>query len=380
MIGRGAFGEVHLVKAKQSGKVFALKILNKWEMLKRQETACYREERRILLEARSDFLTTLHCCFQDDNFLYLLMEYYPGGDLLTLMSKQEECFDEDMARFYTAETILAVEAMHGLGYIHRDVKPDNILIERSGHVRLADFGSCAYVGPSGVLTTAVGIGTPDYVSPESLDAMNGKGGYGKETDWWSVGVILYEMLMGEAPFYAESLMGTYAAIHNHKETLIFPEDVALTGDVKDLIRSFLTDRQSRLGYRGTDEIKAHRWFNKISFTTVRKSEPPFVPELQSNDDTSNFDDSMFEDRPPVLDTKEPKRRLAFSGHHLPFIGFSFMPTLFDKSGDTSDGSAVKKLQGQLEAAQAECTRLAKGAASSAAVDPAIAAERDRCDY
>lgn len=104
-----------------------------------------------MLDAQCEYLTTLHCCFQDENFLYLLMEYYPGGDLLTLMSKQEECFDEEMARFYTAEIILGIEAMHGLGYVHRDIKPDNILLDRSGHIRLADFGSCAFVGESGVV-------------------------------------------------------------------------------------------------------------------------------------------------------------------------------------------------------------------------------------
>ncbi|XP_063957521.1 serine/threonine-protein kinase MRCK alpha-like [Lytechinus pictus] len=168
IIGRGAFGEVAVVKLKNTDDVFAMKLLNKWEMLKRAETACFVEERDVLVHGDSRWITNLHYAFQDDDFLYLVMDYYSGGDLLTLISKFDDRLPEDMSRFYVAEMVLAIDSVHMLRYVHRDIKPDNVLLDKHGHIRLADFGSCLRMLPDNTVMSNVAVGTPDYISPEIL--------------------------------------------------------------------------------------------------------------------------------------------------------------------------------------------------------------------
>jgi len=318
VIGRGAFGEVQLVRHRSNRKVYAMKLLSKYEMIKRSDSAFFWEERDIMAHANSEWIVQLHFAFQDEKYLYMVMDYMPGGDLVNLMSNYD--VPEEWARFYTAEVVLALEAIHAMGFIHRDVKPDNMLLDGSGHLKLADFGTCMKMDADGMVRSETAVGTPDYISPEVLRSQGGEGEYGRECDWWSVGVVLYEMLFGETPFYAESLVGTYGKIMDHKNALEFPEDVQVSKSAQTIIRAFLTDRRSRLGNGGVQEVKDHVFFanETWNFRTIRDCVPPVVTELSSDDDTRNFDD--VENDAPNETFPTPK---AFAGNHLPFVGFTY---------------------------------------------------------
>uniref|UniRef100_A0A8C7H705 Rho-associated protein kinase 2 n=2 Tax=Oncorhynchus TaxID=8016 RepID=A0A8C7H705_ONCKI len=315
VIGRGAFGEVQLVRHKASQKVYAMKLLSKFEMIKRSDSAFFWEERDIMAFANSPWVVQLCCAFQDDRYLYMVMEYMPGGDLVNLTSTYD--VPEKWARFYTAEVVMALDAIHSLGFIHRDVKPDNMLLDRHGHLKLADFGTCMKMDSTGMVHCDTAVGTPDYISPEVLKSQGGDGYYGRECDWWSVGVFIFEMLVGDTPFYADSLVGTYSKIMDHKNSLNFPDDVEISKDAKNLICAFLTDREVRLGRNGVEEIKRHPFFknDQWNFDSIRNTAAPVVPELSSDIDTSNFDE-IEDDKGDVETFPTPK---AFVGNQLPFL-------------------------------------------------------------
>uniref|UniRef100_A0A8C3T9C5 non-specific serine/threonine protein kinase n=1 Tax=Chelydra serpentina TaxID=8475 RepID=A0A8C3T9C5_CHESE len=319
VIGRGAFGEVQLVRHKTSQKVYAMKLLSKFEMIKRSDSAFFWEERDIMAFANSPWVVQLFCAFQDDRYLYMVMEYMPGGDLVNLMSNYD--VPEKWAKFYTAEVVLALDAIHSMGLIHRDVKPDNMLLDKHGHLKLADFGTCMKMDETGMVRCDTAVGTPDYISPEVLKSQGGDGCYGRECDWWSVGVFLFEMLVGDTPFYADSLVGTYSKIMDHKNSLSFPDDVEISKHAKNLICDFLTDREVRLGRNGVEEIKQHPFFksDQWNWDNIRETAAPVVPELSSDIDSSNFDD-VEDDKGDVETFPIPK---AFVGNQLPFIGFTY---------------------------------------------------------
>ncbi|XP_026864018.2 rho-associated protein kinase 2 isoform X4 [Electrophorus electricus] len=319
VIGRGAFGEVQLVRHKASQKVYAMKLLSKFEMIKRSDSAFFWEERDIMAFADSPWVVQLCCAFQDDRYLYMAMEYMPGGDLVNLTSTYD--VPEKWAKFYTAEVVMALDAIHSMGFIHRDVKPDNMLLDRHGHLKLADFGTCMKMDSAGMVRCDTAVGTPDYISPEVLKSQGGDGYYGRECDWWSVGVFIFEMLVGDTPFYADSLVGTYSKIMDHKNSLNFPDDVEISKEAKNIICAFLTDREVRLGRNGVEEIKRHPFFknDQWTFDTIRETSAPVVPELSSDIDTSNFDE-IEEDKGDVETFPTPK---AFVGNQLPFVGFTY---------------------------------------------------------
>uniref|UniRef100_A0A8B9FNN4 Rho-associated protein kinase n=1 Tax=Amazona collaria TaxID=241587 RepID=A0A8B9FNN4_9PSIT len=344
VIGRGAFGEVQLVRHKSSRRVYAMKLLSKFEMIKRSDSAFFWEERDIMAFANSPWVVQLFYAFQDDRYLYMVMEYMPGGDLVNLMSNYD--VPEKWARFYTAEVVLALDAIHSMGFIHRDVKPDNMLLDKAGHLKLADFGTCMKMNKEGMVRCDTAVGTPDYISPEVLKSQGGDGYYGRECDWWSVGVFLYEMLVGDTPFYADSLVGTYSKIMNHKNSLTFPDDNDISKEAKNLICAFLTDREVRLGRNGVEEIKRHLFFknDQWAWETLRDTVAPVVPDLSSDIDTSNFDD-LEEDKGEEETFPIPK---AFVGNQLPFVGFTYysnrryLAVCAENSNDNRTGSSVDK--------------------------------------
>ncbi|KAL8293391.1 hypothetical protein RQP46_000092 [Phenoliferia psychrophenolica] len=360
VIGKGAFGEVRLVEKVDTHKIYAMKSLKKAEMFKKDQLAHVRAERDVLAESNSPWVVQLYYSFQDSNYLYLLMEFLPGGDLMTMLIKYDT-FSEDVTRFYMAECVLAIEAVHKLGFIHRDIKPDNILIDKDGHVKLSDFGlstgfhkqhDSAYYqrlldggassaqpannGRNSVALNSINltvsskdaiatwkanrrklaystVGTPDYIAPEIFLQQ----GYGQECDWWSLGAIMFECLVGYPPFCSENAHDTYRKIIDWKNQLYFPEDVRLSRESEDLIRRMIVGHEQRLGRNSADEIKNHTFFAGVDWTTIRNIESPFIPHLRSLTDTSYFPTEDLNDVPeqqPSSDTGSNSKDLAFLGY------------------------------------------------------------------
>lgn len=336
VIGRGAFGKVQLVRHKYTNQVYAMKRLNKADLIKRSDSAFFWEERHIMAHSRSEWIVQLHFAFQDSKHLYMVMDYMPGGDIVNLMSNYD--IPEKWAKFYTMEVVLALDVIHTMGFVHRDVKPDNMLLDKYGHLKLADFGTCMRMDEDGLVRSNNVVGTPDYISPEVLQS-HGKGIYGRECDWWSVGIFVYEMLVGETPFYADSLLGTYNKIMYHENNLTFPPEVIISKEAKSLIQGLLCDRTKRLGRNNVNEIKNHPFFinDQWSFENLRDSAPPVVPELTGDDDTSNFDDYEKDETPEEVFPVPT----GFVGNHLPFIGFTYNSDyqLLSSRRDSVDTSA-----------------------------------------
>ncbi|CAL8078310.1 unnamed protein product [Calicophoron daubneyi] len=323
LIGSGAFGEVSVVRWKDNGKIYALKSLHKYDMLKRSDRACFQEERDVMVKAmvqNSPWIAKLHHTFQDEKFLYFLMDFYNGGDMLTMLSKFDDRIPENIARFYITEIILAIDCLHQLGYLHRDIKPDNVLLESSGHIVLADFGSCLKLGDNGLVKNNTAVGTPDYISPEILRATeDDHGTYGVECDFWSLGVVIYEMLYGETPFYSENLIETYSRIMNFEEHFSIPTEYTdVSKDAQDLMRRLICDRKHRLGRNGLTDFKEHPFFEGMDWDNIRQHNPPYIPEVKSPEDTSNFDIEPF-----TRNHEGPPLGPIFRGCQVACIGFTF---------------------------------------------------------
>ncbi|XP_043690172.1 serine/threonine-protein kinase tricornered-like [Telopea speciosissima] len=364
IIGRGAFGEVRISREKATGHVYAMKKLKKSEMLRRGQVEHVKAERNLLAEVDSAFIVKLYCSFQDEEFLYLVMEYLPGGDMMTLLMRKDT-LTEDEARFYVAETVLAIESIHKHNYVHRDIKPDNLLLDRNGHMKLSDFGLCKPLdcssfpnltendsGLGGNFKSTMEndrysstppvprrtqqeqllhwqknrrmlaystVGTPDYIAPEVLL----KKGYGMECDWWSLGAIMYEMLVGYPPFYSEEPMSTCRKIVNWRTHLKFPKEAKLSSEAKDLICKLLCNVEQRLGTKGAHEIKAHPWFKGIKWDRLYQMEAAFKPEVKDELDTQNFE--KFEESGPPMRTspKSGPWRKMLSSKDVNFVGYTY---------------------------------------------------------
>jgi len=284
-----------------------------------------------------------------------------------------DVFTEEQSRFYIAQTLSAIDSVHKLGYIHRDIKPDNLLLDEKGHVKLTDFGLCTgfhRMHTSAFYQKLVGealtikrklvaetpltrteriaswkrsrrtlaysaVGTPDYTAPEVFLQI----GYGDECDWWSLGVIMYEMLIGYPPFLSDNSTETCLKIINCKETLRFPEDVKISHDAQDLISQLVCDRSVRLGNGGVEEIKAHPFFKGTNWDILRDQTAYFIPSLKSPIDTSHFEEYEAQEGDEALEqaaVQNHARTRSGSGSpgnarknkmptekDLPFIGYTY---------------------------------------------------------
>uniref|UniRef100_A0A8C4DHK5 Citron Rho-interacting kinase n=1 Tax=Dicentrarchus labrax TaxID=13489 RepID=A0A8C4DHK5_DICLA len=327
VVGRGRFAEVQVVREKATGDVCALKVMNKSVLRTQENMVFHEEERRILSLNSSPWIPQLLYAFQDKEHVYLAMEYLPGGDLMSLLNRYEDQFDESMAQFYLAELVEAIHAVHQLGYVHRDVKPENVLIDRTGHIKLADFGSAARLTANKtVAAPTVPIGTQDFLSPEVLAAMNGgtHSTYGVECDWWSLGVIAYEMIYAKSPFSEGTSTKTIHNILNFQRFLKFPEQPRASKQFVDLLQRLLCGAKERLGFQG---LRCHSFFSSVDWNNLRQVLPPFVPALHAEDDTSNFEEPEQAAPRPASAAQRGALPAGFQGQDLPFLGWFFSRAL-----------------------------------------------------
>ncbi|CAJ0841516.1 14491_t:CDS:2 [Entrophospora sp. SA101] len=421
-IGHGAFGVVKLVKERGTGMLYAMKIMRKADMLKKGQEGHIRAERDLLTAAAESahWIVKLIYSFQDSDHLYLVMEYMPGGDLLNLLIEME-IFKENFAKYYISEMILCIEEAHKMGYIHRDIKPDNFLFDGKGHIKLSDFGlatdfhwvhdSAYYEQQRRDLLHKTGVdieadtfskamskkirssklmeqwleeedaenggvpktrilswrdknrkklafsivGTNNYMAPEVIRGT----GYDKSCDWWSLGIILFEMLYGYPPFVSESRHVTRLKIINWRQSLKFPQHPRVSREAKNLIERLICEKEDRLGSTFSNsklkkpnelymanrkqaavglgdasEIKAHPWFKDVNWETLSSIQPPFQPELKHDIDTRYFEE-IVDDKPlaspdgdkkpkdPMLRDKQHGKQILNTRKDLAFVGYTY---------------------------------------------------------
>ena len=328
-IGRGGFGEVNICRHKANNKIYAMKKIT-FEKLKYKNGLLHVQTEKDILSLNNDniWITQLRYSFIDNKHLYLIMDYCPGGDLMNYLIRRD-LLEESEARFYIAEIILCVDSLHKMNCIHRDLKPDNILIGEDGHLKLSDFG-LSFISKERLFPLTQikknelqkeklcnniyfndnieknipieenektsqnknnkqrmafsNVGSPDYVAPEVIN----NEGYGEEIDWWSVGAIFYEMIIGFPPFFSENAQITCSKIKNYERYLFIPRERKISSEAKNLIKSFLTEPSKRLGVNGIEEIKNHIFFKNFNWDKIREMRPPFIPELSTPDDTKYF--------------------------------------------------------------------------------------------
>nr|BAK00435.1 predicted protein [Hordeum vulgare subsp. vulgare] len=302
VLGRGSFGKVMQVRKKSNGIVYAMKILKKRAIIARNQVEHTKAERKILEQLNHPFLMTLRFAFQSKEKLYFVLDYLQGGELFFHL-KAKRRFSEDIARIYVGEIALALGHLHSLGVVYRDLKPENILLDDQGHVCLTDFGLSKDISPNDQAHTF--CGTPEYLAPEIVTGV----GHGMAVDWWSLGILLYELTVGIPPFYSQNVNEMYNKIQHG--VLRFPP--FLTEDCKALIIGLLNrDPTKRLGSTNdVEDIKAHPFFTKhMSWQALYKKEidPPYKPKVKSNADTSNFDDTFTNE--PVVDSVAPDSNLS----------------------------------------------------------------------
>lgn len=316
VIGKGSFGKVMQVRKRDTSRIYALKTLRKAHIVSRSEVNHTLAERTVLAQVNNPFIVPLKFSFQSPEKLYLVLAFVNGGELFHHLQREGR-FNEERSRFYTAELLSALECLHGFNVVYRDLKPENILLDYTGHIALCDFGLCK-LNMTETETTNTFCGTPEYLAPELLHGQ----GYTKTVDWWTLGVLLYEMLTGLPPFYDENTNEMYRKIL--QDELRFPAEVA--PDARDLLKGLLTrDPNHRLGNNGAQDIKSHPFFSVIDWRKLlqKKVQPPFKPSVESAIDTSNFDEEFTSEVP--LDSVVDDSHLSETVQRQ-FDGFTWNPT------------------------------------------------------
>eukprot|EP00005_Dracoamoeba_jomungandri_P001339 CAMPEP_0174254306 /NCGR_PEP_ID=MMETSP0439-20130205/3646_1 /TAXON_ID=0 /ORGANISM="Stereomyxa ramosa, Strain Chinc5" /LENGTH=348 /DNA_ID=CAMNT_0015335821 /DNA_START=507 /DNA_END=1553 /DNA_ORIENTATION=+ len=282
ILGKGTYAEVRLCQEKKTSRYFCVKILNKDKIKVENQLEHVQNEKDILAWISHPFILKLYDGFQDETNFYFLLEYVPGGELFTHLRKRER-FTNNVARFYIAEIILVLRYLHSLNIAHRDLKPENILLDKEGHIRVSDFGFARRVMDKAWTM----CGTPEYIAPEIILSR----GHDQSVDWWSLGVLMFELLVGYTPFKSKYPFEIFQKILTAPVNI--PESV--TPQASDLLEKLLVrDPSQRLGgnkYRnGLKEILEHPWFDGIDWDLLyqRKVQPPIVPKVSWEGDTSNY--------------------------------------------------------------------------------------------
>ncbi|OAL03436.1 serine/threonine-protein kinase YPK2/YKR2 [Phaeosphaeriaceae sp. SRC1lsM3a] len=333
VVGKGSFGKVMQVQKKDTHRIYALKTIRKAHIISRSEVAHTLAERSVLAQINNPFIVPLKFSFQSPEKLYLVLAFVNGGELFHHLQKEQR-FDINRARFYAAELLCALECLHGFNVIYRDLKPENILLDYTGHIALCDFGLCKLDMKDEDRTNTF-CGTPEYLAPELLTGA----GYTKSVDWWTLGVLLYEMLTGLPPFYDENTNDMYRKILT--EPLHFPGPEVVPPAARDLLTRLLDrNAEKRLGAKGAAEIKAHYFFHSIDWRKLleRKYEPSFKPNVVDAKDTANFDREFTSEAPtdsyvdgPVLSQTMQEQFTGWS-YNRPVAG------LGDAGGSVKDPS------------------------------------------
>ena len=282
LLGKGSFGKVLLVKYLNNNNIYAMKILKKEEIIKRNQINHTKTERLLLEKLNHPFIASLQFAFQDSQKLYLVTEFLQGGELFFHI-KRKKCFKESPAKFYMAQIFLAIDYLHKAGYIYRDLKPENILIDKEGNIKLTDFGLSKMIpNEENNISSNTICGTLEYMAPEIIKGKN----YDKSADWYSFGIVLYQMICGDVPF---KLKSRNIDEISYETDIKYPEKIS--NEAKDIISKLLEiEPEKRLGYKSSDEIKNSAFFNEVDFDLVYKKEynPPFRPKLNGELDLKYF--------------------------------------------------------------------------------------------
>ena len=308
VIGRGSVGKIYLVKYKVSDELYAIKSMRKDQLVSEQITENILLEKQTLSKSECPFILTLSFFFQTSRRIYFVTPYLKGGDLYTYLRKlkaekmaenTKENLDEKTVKFYASQVAIGLQHLHDYGTAYRDLKPENILIDADGYLKLCDFGASIHFTGNEKKTEL--SGSPEYVSPEMVSG----NGHDLTTDWWSLGILIFELLFGYAPFWSDNRERLYEIIQWGE--IKFPSDIKVSPEAYDVIERLLDkDPNTRLGNKGLDEIKSHPFFCTMNFDEIRnkKLKPPYIPSIKDKEDTSNFDQE-FKDMPLTESPVDP---------------------------------------------------------------------------